>query len=166
MCFITMEENSGWATLLKLTCEDILDKAEGDDVLLRYQLVRKMVAYYRVYQLWSKSWPLLRLVGEYRKSTNSEVIREKLIPSIKDCLQSVRGLYTMSQAREASIKLSQLATPAYIRVSDSEGRLVNYREPVFEPIRDRNKEMTEIIFQCIQDLEIPLRFDTSLTQLY
>lgn len=165
-----MEGINGWDSLLKLACLDIMDYAENDIVSLRYQLVRKMATYYRVYQVWSKSWPLLRMSIKYKNSSEIEsrsAFREQLIPSIKDCLYALQNTTSMSEARRAAINLSELGTPAHIRVSDSQGKLITYREPaVFEPSCDRNKEMTEVIFQCIEDLEIPLRFDTTLIEDY
>lgn len=161
-----MDGITGWDGLLKHTCEDIIKQGEEDHVFIRYRLARKMTTSYRMYQLCLKSWPLLHMIEDYRKTFDNEAFRANLIPSIKDCLYSLHKVETLAQACKASIKLSKLATPAHIRVSDPEGKLIDYREPVFQPFCDRNKQMTEIIFQCIQDLEIPMKFDSALIHDY
>lgn len=165
--------DSGWNQLIELCCSDLEENTtyefvdiQRDSTLLKYHIIRKMVTCFRVARLWERSWPLTQIQVQCNReridhnSTHEETfdrfVRRAVAPTIKDCLIELKRVKnSVDDAHDYMIRVSQLATPAYIRVpveDDNDDEQIVFKAPEFEPYHHRNVHLTDIIFTCIKDV--------------
>jgi hypothetical protein len=176
--------DSGWNQLIELVYLDMVENPsreqqsiELDTTLLKYHIIHKMVDCFQVYRLWSKCWPLCQLEanclseklnnGMSHDAAFDKHVRRAIQPTIEDCLGVYERLGHHKDALDYMIKVSDLASPAFIHIPEKYLPLngtLEYKEPTWEPYHHRNSQLTQLVFLCIRDCkktvgEIMARFN-------
>lgn len=162
--------DSGWERLVDLCCKDLLDypvdqfdEIRVNSIFLQDFLIKRMCDCYNVYLQWGKSWPICQLQARINPDVRSNGVDIKasfnqhmskyFTPTIKESIEALQHFKgDLRKTRAYMDEVTLYSQPSFIRMPDISPGYADFKEPPFEPLYNRNRELTDIVFTCITEV--------------